>query len=636
MGEQEISLQADSDRMRAFTRALLEDVQALEEMLHTGRIESGIRRIGAEQELFLIDDSMRPAPVAYHMLATEEGRQFAPELAQFNIEINLEPHKLGGNCLAKMEAELNEKLEIVRKLAKAHDAHALMVGILPTLEQSHLGLDYMTPIPRFHQLNQVMSDLRGGDFRTHIKGVDELEVLHDNVMLEACNTSFQIHFQVGGDEFVELYNLAQMVTAPVIAAAVNSPVFLKHRLWKETRVALFQQSLDVRSAAHTARGRRARVTFGESWLKSSVLEIFRDDISRFRSLLSTDDPERSLEMLKRDITPSLKSLCLHNGTVYRWNRPCYGVKDNIPHLRIENRTLPAGPSIVDEVANAAFFFGLMTALGEEYGDVSKLMDFDEAKSNFMAASRYGLKAQLNWLGGEMHTAGGLILDHLLPLARQGLEAQDIDGSDIDRYLGVLEERVRRMKTGSQWTLDSLSTMSGKSTPDERYRAVTAAMLARQKDGSPVHEWELAKLEEAPNWADSFRTVAQVMNTDVFTVHPEDLVDLAASVMEWEHIRHVPVEDTSGRLVGLVSHRALLRMITQGENQNASAAVREIMKPDPVTTTPEASTLGAIETMKRHKVSCLPVVRDGLLVGIVTEADFIEVAGALLEEKLRES
>ena len=636
MGEQEISLKASSDKMRAFTRALLEDVQALEDMLNSGRIESGVRRIGAEQEVFLVDDSMRPAPVAYRMLETEEGKEFAPELAQSNLEINLEPHKLGGGCLSLMERELNEKLDIVRKLAKRFDAKALLTGILPTLEQSHLGLEYMTPIPRFHQLNQVMSDLRGGDFRTHIKGVDELDILHDNVMLEACNTSFQIHFQVGGDEFVDLYNLAQLVTAPVIAAAVNSPVFLRHRLWKETRVALFQQSLDVRSAAHTARGRRARVTFGDRWVEGSVLEIFREDVARFRSLLSTDDAERSLELLAKGITPGLKSLCLHNGTVYRWNRPCYGVKDNIPHLRIENRTLPAGPSVLDEVANSAFYFGLMTALGEEYGDVRKVMNFDDVKSNFMAAARYGLKAQLNWIDGKTHTAGGLILEHLLPLARKGLEAQEIDSGDIDRYLGVLEERVRRMRTGSQWMLDSLSNMAGQSTPDERYRAATAAMLARQEEGTPVHEWELASLEEAPSWQDSFRTVAQVMNTDVFTVHPEDLVDLAASVMEWEHIRHVPVEDTDGRLVGLVSHRALLRLVTTADKNRGTVAVHEIMKPDPVTTTPAASTLGAIETMKRHKVSCLPVVRDGVLVGIVTEADFIEVAGALLEEKLRES
>ncbi len=636
MGEQDISEVRDDSQMRAFTRALLEDLQALERMIRDGKIESGIRRIGAEQELFLVDEGMRPAPVGYRMLADLAGKgSFAPELAQFNLEINLQPQVLGGKCLSAMEAELLEKIELARVEARRYEAQVLMVGILPSLEQSQLSLENMAPIPRFHQLNRIMTELRGGEFHTYIKGVDELQVRHDNVMLEACNTSFQIHFQVAPNEFAKLYNLAQLVTAPVLAAAVNSPVFLQHRLWKETRVALFQQSLDVRSAAHQARQARTRVSFGDSWVRDSVMEIYRDDVARFRSLLSTEVDESAFAVLERGDIPKLRALCLHNGTVYRWNRPCYGIGDGVPHLRIENRALPAGPSVVDEVANSAFYFGLMSALGEEYGDISKLMEFDECKANFMAAARYGLKAQLTWLHGETFTAGELILKHLLPLARQGLEVQNIDKADSDRYLGVLEERVQKGRSGAQWILDSLGNLAGTGTRDKRYRSISAAMIKRQADNQPVHTWELARANESPRWADSFRTVGQVMATDVFTVHPEDLVDLAASVMEWEHIRHVPVEDSEGRLVGLVSHRALLRMVGRGGNSDP-VAVREIMTPDPVTITPKASTLGAIETMRRHKVSCLPVVRDGILVGIVTEADFIDVAAELLEEKLRDA
>lgn len=635
MGEQDISELRDDSQMRAFTRALLEDLQALERMIRDGKIEAGIRRIGAEQELFLVDEGMRPAPVGYRMLAdlADKG-SFAPELAQFNLEINLQPQVLGGNCLSAMEAELLEKIELARVEAKRYEAQVLMVGILPSLEQSQLSLENMAPIPRFHQLNRIMTELRGGEFHTYIKGIDELQVRHDNVMLEACNTSFQIHFQVAPNEFAKLYNLAQLVTAPVLAAAVNSPVFLQHRLWKETRVALFQQSLDVRSAAHQARQARTRVSFGDSWVRDSVMEIYRDDVARFRSLLSTEVDESAFAVLERGEIPKLRALCLHNGTVYRWNRPCYGIGNGVPHLRIENRALPAGPSVVDEVANSAFYFGLMSALGEEYGDISKLMEFDECKANFMAAARYGLKAQLTWLHGETFTAGELILKHLLPLARQGLEVQNIDKADSDRYLGVLEERVQKNRSGAQWMLDSLGNLAGTGTRDKRYRSISAAMIRRQADNQPVHMWDLARADESPRWADSFRTVGQVMATDVFTVHPEDLVDLAASVMEWEHIRHVPVEDSEGRLVGLVSHRALLRMVGRGGNSDP-VAVREIMTPDPVTITPKASTLGAIETMRRHKVSCLPVVRDGILVGIVTEADFIDVAAELLEEKLRD-
>jgi len=638
MGQHDISQITDNARMRAFTKALLEDVLALERIQEAGLIEEGVRRIGAEQELFLVDSSMRPVPVAFKALERLGNDGFAPELALYNLEINLTPQSLGGDCLSRMERELTEQIARVREVTRELGAQVVMVGILPTLDTSHLGLDSMSPIPRFHQLNRVMSEARGGDFHTYIKGVDELQVRHDHVMLEACNTSFQIHFQVGSKDFAKLYNLAQLVTAPVLAAAVNSPVFLQHRLWKETRVALFQQSLDARSVSQQARGGRTRVSFGERWIESSVLEIFREDIARFRSLIATDHHDSPIAMLERGEIPPLSALCLHNGTVYRWNRPVYGVSGGKAHLRIENRALPAGPTAVDELANAAFYFGLMSALGEQDVDITQQMRFDDAKANFMAAARYGLKAQLNWLGGTTHTAGELILEHLLPLAREGLAVQAIDDADAERYLGVIEERVRRLRTGAQWILDSLANMAGRASSDNRYRAVTAAIAARQHSNEPVHAWELASLEEAPHWEDSYRTVEQVMTRDVFTVHPEDLVDLAASLMEWEHIRHVPVEDQEGRLVGLVSHRALLRLIGRGASKEGAepVAVREIMRPDPVTITPDASTLGAIETMKRHRVSCLPVVKEGVLVGIVTERDFIEVAGVLLEEKLREA
>lgn len=252
-----------------------------------------------------------------------------------------------------MEQSLEDNMQAARQAAADCDARVLLMGILPTLEREHLGLDWMTPNPRYFELNRTMSEHCGGKFDTFIKGLDELEITHDNVMLEACNTSFQIHFQVGAGEFAELYNVARAVTGPVLAAAVNSPFLLRHRPWHETRVALFQQSLDSRSKAQKERGGAQRVRFGDDWVQDSVLEIFRDDIARFRCLIRGNEEESPLEKLDRGEIPALGALCLHNGTVYRWNRPCYGVKDNIAHLRIENRVLPTGPTILDEVANAA-------------------------------------------------------------------------------------------------------------------------------------------------------------------------------------------------------------------------------------------------------------------------------------------
>jgi CBS domain-containing protein len=289
------------------------------------------------------------------------------------------------------------------------------------------------------------------------------------------------------------------------------------------------------------------------------------------------------------------------------------------------------------MANAALFYGLMTALSEEYEDISKVMNFDDAKNNFMMACRYGMNARMQWIGGKTLSANDLVLDRLIPAAREGLAAKNVRTRDIDRYLGVVEERVRSGRTGSQWTFDSLAAMPDKSRVEERYRALTASMYYQQLRGQPVHTWPLADLEAHVDWRDSYRTVSQFMTTDLFTVGPEDLVDLAANLMDWEHIRHVPVEDNEGRLVGLVTHRQLLRLVARrGSKEDEPVAVREIMTPAPVTVRPDTETLDAIAAMRKHRVSCLPVVEEDLkLVGIVTERDFVNAASKLFESELRD-
>jgi len=633
MGEHDVKANEPKE-LRAFMQAVLDDLVALERMIERGLVERDVRRIGAEQELFLVDDGWQATPKSEIILGQLEGN-YSPELARFNLEANLSPLPLEGRCLSLMEEELQDLIRRARVVAQANDARLLMCGILPTLHLSDLTLDNMVGSPRFHAMNRVMRELRGGDFETLIKGLDELRVTHENVMLEACTTSFQVHFQVGDDEFAKLYNLAQVVTGPVMAAAVNSPVLLQHRLWHETRVALFQQSLDVRNKTQVARGTRQRVHFGDGWVRGSVLELLRQDVSRFRLLLSTNLGEPSTVLLERGEIPKLKALSLHNGTVYRWNRPCYGISEGRPHLRIENRVMPAGPTIPDQIANAAFYFGLMVALGDEHQDITKVMDFDDARGNFFAAARYGLSAQFRWIKGRETTARDLILSNLLPAARDGLKARGLDAGDVNRYLGIFEERVASGRTGSQWALDSLAKMGKRGTADERHRALTSAMYARQTAGLPVHSWTLADLDEISDWRHSFRTVSQIMTRDVFTVHPEDVIDLAASLMDWEHIRYVPVEDDAGHLVGLLSQRALLRVLARRQTGKAEGiAVREVMYPNPITIVPGETTLGAIAKMREHKIGCLPVVDQGRLVGIVTEHDFVEASAKLLEETLR--
>jgi len=638
MTEPTVDSYSDPTRLRQFMKHLLNDVRALDKMIEEGMIEKGIRRIGAEQELFLVDrNGWGPAPVAEEVLKSLDDRVFTPEVGRFNIEFNVEPILFGGSCLSQLEKILTERIEEARGAANDGGWEVVMTGILPTIQKSDLGLENMMAKQRYYALNSAIRRLRGEEFEIRITGTDDLSLRHESVMLEACNTSCQAHFQVGPEEFAELYNLAQVCTAPVLAAAVNSPLLFGRRLWKETRIALFQQAVDTRQPGHHLRERSARVSFGNDWVRESVLEIYREDITRFRAVLGIDIEEDPFKVLEQGGVPKLQALALHNGTIYRWNRPCYGILDGKPNLRIEFRALPAGPTVVDEVANAAFWFGLLSALSRTYQDITKVMEFDTAKKNFIDASRNGLRAQLTWVDGKSVPARTLISKELLPIAREGLQRANIEPKDIDRYLGVIEERVASERTGAQWLLDSLATMDGDAKIGEKMSALTAATLARQRNGQPVHTWELARLDEGGGWESNYQRVEQYMSTDLFTVHEDEVIDLVANMMDWKHIRHIPVEDEEHRLIGIVSYRTLLRLLARDfpRGNNSPIPVREVMHRNPITVDPQTTTLEAIELMRKHKVACLPVVLNDRLVGIVTEHDFLRVAGDLLTKKLRE-
>ncbi len=637
MGEHDVDKRASDEALRAFTTALLQDVRALERMLDDGLIETGARRVGAEQEMFLVNDGFRPAPKAMEALEIIDDPRFTTELARFNLEANLPVYEFQGSFLRDMEAELRELLEGALEKIEPIGAKILLTGILPTLRLSDLGLDNMCPIPRYFALNEAMVKMRGDGFETRIKGIDDLYAQHDNVMLESCNTSFQLHFQTNPDEFAFLYNVAQFITPPLLAAAVNSPLLLGKRLWHETRVALFEQSVDSRSEAHQIRGGRSRVSFGDGWLRNSVLEIFRDDIARFRSVLATDVGESSLDMLDRGEVPPLNALRIHNGTVYRWNRACYGVHGGKAHLRIENRVLPAGPTIVDEMANAAFFFGLMAGGADAFPDIAERMPFEKVQANFVAAARLGMKAQFSWLDGREVPADELILTELIPLARQGLLSHGIDSEDVDRYLGVLEARVESGQTGAQWAFDSLASLGTTGTSDERMRALTAATHSRQISSEPVHTWSIAENQQPLDWRPSFETVDQFMTTDVYTVRPSDIVDLAANMMDWERIRHIPVESDEGHLVGLLSHRTLVRLLAKGygKGEHGPVVIEDVMKANPITIPPGTRTVDAMDIMREKRIGCLPIVEKDRLVGLITEHDLVRIAAAVLDQHLRE-
>jgi CBS domain-containing protein len=624
----------DAKRHREFMHALLLDLRALERMLADGLFETGVRRIGAEQEMFLIDPTWAPARGALRMLELLKDEHYTTELGQFQLEANCDPQLLGGDGISRMKTQLDDLVDRARKAAIQLDMNVVLMGILPTMRKSDLGLDAMVPSPRYLALNKIVTEMRGGKFELSIKGLDELIIDHDSVMVEACNSSFQVHLQVAPAEFARLYNIAQLLAGPIMAIAANSPICFGRRLWAETRIALFRQAVDTRSHTHHMRETEARVSFGTRWVKSSVVEIFKEDIARFRTLVGTDLDEDPMAKLDRGEVPLLKALRLHNGTIYRWNRACYGMTNGKPHLRIENRVMPSGPSTIDEVANGAFWFGLMAEMGAREEDITRRIDFDQAGANFYTAAREGLAAHFLWLDGEEVSARNLILDQLLPIAEAGLRRHGVVAEDIQRYLGVVDARVRTARTGASWQYASWMSLRDRATPGERANALVAATVQRQLTGRPVAEWERARLDETNVVRrHNYLRVEQYMTTDLFTVQPDDPVEMVATLMLWERIRHMPVETKDHHLLGLVSHRAVMRFLTAG-GATHQTPVADIMKTDLITVAPDTTTIEAIRLMRRYRIGCLPVVQDERLIGIVTEEDFMVIAARLLEEEQR--
>jgi CBS domain-containing protein/gamma-glutamylcysteine synthetase len=634
MGIQEVSKSENAAQIRRFTRHIMQDMRALEYMLDNDMFETDIQRVGAEQELFLVDRNAQPAPLAEEVLELADDPRVVNELTRFNLEINLDPLEFTGGCFSAMESELNRLIAAVRNLCGKLDSEVVLTGILPTIHAWDLRLENMAPQQRYYTLNDTIMALKGGLAQYHIRGVDELFFQHDNIMVEGCNTSFQVHLQVTPDRFAHMYNIAQLVSAPVLAAAANSPILFGKRLWRETRIALFQQAVDTRSSNLYLRDMSPRVHFGTEWVNDSVLEIFQEDIARFRVIMTSEyaDP---FEAIRNGVPPKLKALQLHNGTVYRWNRACYGISGDKPHLRIENRLLPSGPTVIDEVANAAFWTGLVYGLADEIDDVRERLTFDDAKSNFIGAARRGLASEMDWIDDNRYSAPELIRGQLLDVARKGLQARGVRDEDIQRYLSVIDDRVASKRTGAQWQLHSLASMkkSGTTTRAERLDALVTNTIKKQMEGSPGHTWEPAVIEKRPLNTIHGTRVEHFMTTDLFTVREDELIEFVAVLMGWRHIRHVLVEDEDHRLVGIVTHRSILRFLTdvQEGDEDKDKPVSAIMVRKPISVSPETATVDAVRLMREKNIGALPVVLGRQLVGIITETDFNLLAARLFEE-----
>lgn len=634
MGDQNVKEVRSRQDQQEFMRHLLKDVQALERMLDEEWFETDPIRIGAEQEMCLVGHNLKPIHINLAALKAINDPSFTSELASFNLETNLQPEVFTGKAISSMHQSLKHTLETAQGKLNDLGAIILLAGILPTIRKADVEINNITPIPRYRMLMDGLKELRGEAFELRIAGIDEIFLKQDSAMLESCNTSFQVHLQVTPQDFVKKYNYAQALAGPAMAVAVNSSLLFGRRLWKETRIALFQQSIDIRTTTDHLRDRSPRVNFGTGWLKNSILEIYREDIARFKVILTTHIDEDVFEKMDAGITPKLRALNMHNSTVYRWNRPCYGISPNgKPHLRIENRIFPAGPSLPDSFANAAFWLGMVNGMDEMYPDITKKLDFNVARTNFFACARHGLETQITWINDRKVSPGQLVLEELLPMAAFGLQKANIAREDIDYYLGIIEERVKSGQTGASWMLRSFAKVSQEGVPrDEVITAITNSMYQQQHAGKPVHEWELAS-RELMEYEPTALLVEEFMSTDLITVQEDDVLDLPCSLIEWRKIRHVAVEDKKGSLVGLITARMILRYYAQHfelPHREPLPTVGKIMKRNPLTISPEDTIVKAIEIMRAHQIGCLPVLKNEKLVGMITEAEFLNITANLIK------
>ncbi len=615
MGSLKVTKLTNPKERASYMHQLLKDIKALELMIKGGLIEKSPIRIGAEQEFCLVDKQFMPNGIALDVLKDLEDDHFTTEIGNYNLEINLDPIELKGNCFSELHKKLNSLLNKARRVTNEKDSKILLTGILPTLTLDYMSIKNMTPIQRYYVLNEALVESRKQEFDIHIKGVDELNFLHDSVMLEGCNTSFQMHLQIDPDEFIENYNWAQAISGPVLAACTNSPLLFGKELWSETRISLFTQSVDTRANSFLLNEKQSRVSFGSKWEEGSISNIFKENVSRFRSLVTSEYIRDSVEMLEKGEIPKLMALNLHNGTVYRWNRVCYGVGKGKPHLRIENRYIPSGPSVVDEIANMVFWVGVMVGRTKKYKNLKEMMDFRDVNLNFFKAARYGMTTQFYW-DGELISSHKLILNELLPMAFGGLLKAGVSEKDAQYYLGIIENRVKS-NNGAQWMIKSYRNLLIKNKPFDAAQILTSSIYKKQVKDEPVSNWKTVK-ENIQILTDDKKIVRHKMSRDTFTVDVNDSLELVLNIMEWRNIHHVPVINKSKKLIGLLTWRDIKAFLD--DKEMITTSVKSIMIKDVITISQDESLSEAKKIMKRNNINGIPVVKKGKLIGIITSND----------------
>jgi hypothetical protein len=467
-------------------------LDVFERLLSSGTFDESGDTTGLEVELNLVDDEYQPALINAQVLSRIDDPAYQNELGAYNIELNVQPGLLSE--LDQLEGSLRASLNSAQAKAKTAGAGIVMVGILPTIMPSHLTDDspWMSPSARYLALNDAIMAARGEDLHLdiHGPGAERLSAFASSLAPESACTSVQLHHQVAPADFAAAWNASQVLAGPQVALAANSPYFFGRELWRETRIVLFKQATDTRPQELRNQGVRPRVWFGERWI-TSIFDLFEENVRYFPALLPELSDEDPVAAMDAGQAPLLQELRLHNGTVYRWNRPIYAVVDGVPHLRVENRVLPAGPTVIDIMANAAFFYGALRSLLHDERPVWSKMSFKTAEHNFFRCAQRGMDATIYWPGLGETSPDELVLRRLLPLAHEGLASAGVPGDVCDRYLGIIEQRATSGRNGAWWQVEAVRKLEDGGA--DRAQALTG-MLRAYTEGmhanEPVHTWAL--------------------------------------------------------------------------------------------------------------------------------------------------
>jgi gamma-glutamyl:cysteine ligase YbdK (ATP-grasp superfamily) len=489
MGQEVERREFTREDRRRYREKVRQCLDVFARMLRESRFDVERPMTGLEVELNLVDEACDPAMKNAEVLDAIADPDFVTELGQFNLEINVAPRRLAEGGLTAFETGVRDSLNAAEQKARSVGAHMVMVGILPTLQTVHMHPDTLSANPRYRLLNDQIFAARGEDLEIAIQGVDRLRVTADSIMPEAACTSMQLHLQTSPDDFPTYWNASQAIAGIQLALGANSPFLFGKELWAETRIALFEQATDTRSEELKTQGVRPRVWFGERWI-TSIFDLFEENVRYFPALLPIVEDEDPITVLDKGDTPTLPELRLHNGTIYRWNRPVYDVVRGVPHLRVENRVLPSGPTVVDMMANAAFYFGLVRSLAEDERPLWSQMSFSAAEENFHAGARDGTAAQVYWPGLGTVGAAELVLRRLLPRAKDGLDRWGIDPTERDRLLGIIEQRALTGRNGASWQVQMFHTLFDAGARDrfDALREVVRLYSEHMHANIPVHEW----------------------------------------------------------------------------------------------------------------------------------------------------